>query len=537
MIATGIRSEFKDGPPPPRAYANTFTFKANEPECKERLRVYRDMGALRQLSAPPSPGGYLQPLHGVLKPGKKPRVCVDLSRNFNDFLVDVPFQYSSVKSAVDLALECPTAAYFVKLDISSCFLSFPLHPADYKFFVVEAGGDFYQFLCMMFGLKSAPRIATLLLDVVSSAMADAGIAHVRYLDDFFVVGTTFARSWASAHEAARIIKSFGLALSLEKVEGPLQRIEYLGIVLDSVQQTLSISPARQAELTTLLTEFRRRHWTSRQRLQSLLGKLAFAATVLPGARPFTRRIIDKLVAHPSGRVLLDAAFRADVDFWLEHMATWNGRAKWRPDTSSPLVFASDASTSGFAYGLEACSAVQARSFPPRMRAGVVRCGMWSASAGDATRQSSSSAIQYGEFFAPVAAVAEYGSLLANSHVVFACDNEADTFVINRHRTRDPRLSMLLRALCEASTRYNFSFRAVHRPGVKNVLMDWASRPALHQFRADPALVPLPAADLDVGALRHPPLLRAESFVFINSRCVTINDSTSTARWAGASNGW
>jgi hypothetical protein len=204
MIATGIRSEFKDGPPPARSYGNTFTFKANASKCTDRLRVYRDMGALHQLSEPPALGSYTQPLHGVLKPGKKARVCVDLSRNFNDFLVDVPFQYSSVKSTVDLTLECPTASYFVKLDISSCFLSFPLHPADYNFFVVEAGGDFHQFLCMMFDLKSAPRI-TLLLDVVSSAIADAGIAHVRYLDDFFIVGSTALRAWASAHEAARII--------------------------------------------------------------------------------------------------------------------------------------------------------------------------------------------------------------------------------------------------------------------------------------------------------------------------------------------
>jgi hypothetical protein len=43
--------------------------------------------------------------------------------------------------------------------------------------------------------------------------------------------------------------------------------------------------------------------------------------VLPGARPFTRRIIDTLVAHRRGRVALDDPFRADVDFWLAHMAT------------------------------------------------------------------------------------------------------------------------------------------------------------------------------------------------------------------------
>jgi hypothetical protein len=123
-------------------------------------------------------------------------------------------------------------------------------------------------------------------------------------------------------------------------------------------------------------------------------------------------------------------------------------------------------------------------------------------------------------------VAEYGPFLANTHVAFACDNEADTYVINRHRTRDPRLLMLLRSVCEVSAHHNFSFSVVHRPGVKNVLMDWASRPLLHQYRADPTLVPLPAADLEVGALRYPPLLHAKSFVFINSRCAVIADATS-----------
>jgi hypothetical protein len=327
---------------------------------------------------------------------------------------------------------------------------------------------------MMFGLKSAPRIATLLLDVVSSAMADAGIAHVPYLDDFFIAGSTAARAWASAHLAATIIKSFRLALSLDKVEGPLQRIEYLGIMLDSILQTMRISSARQVELTQLLTAFRSRNWTSPRRLQSLLGKLAFAATVLPGARPFTRCIIDTLVAHRRCRVQLDDVFRSDVDFWLTHMATWNGRAQWRPSQSDPMAFASDASTSGFAYGLESCSATVASTLPPGLLPGTVRCGTWSASAGDAARQQTSSSIQYGEL--RVAAVAEYGPLLTNKHVIFACDNEADTFVINRHRTRDPRLSSLLRAFCEGFTRFNLSFSAVHRPGVKNVLMDWASRP-------------------------------------------------------------
>jgi hypothetical protein len=59
MIPTGIRSEFKAGPPATRSYGgNTFTLKANASECTERLQVYRDVGALRQLSEPPVLGSY-----------------------------------------------------------------------------------------------------------------------------------------------------------------------------------------------------------------------------------------------------------------------------------------------------------------------------------------------------------------------------------------------------------------------------------------------------------------------------------------------
>ena len=116
----------------------------------------------------------------------------------------------------------------------------------------------------------------------------------------------------------------------------------------------------------------------------------------------------------------------------------------------------------------------------------MRVGLWSAANGDAARQQPSAAIQCGEFFAPLAAAVEYGEHLTDKHVVFVVDNEADVFIINRLSTRNRRLARLLRCLCDTALRYNFSFTAVHRSGKINELMDWASRPALHQFTGDPA---------------------------------------------------
>ena len=519
-VQHGVKAVFSAAQPRTRRLGNSSTFRSNEKVCLERMRVYEDMGAMRRVAGLPPAGSHVQPLHAVVRPGKKARVVVDLSQNWNDSIQDSPFQMSSVQEAMELLQRArehslssrSEPASMVKLDITACFLSFPVHKDDLKFFFCEAGGDYYQFLSLVFGRKDAPRVVSQLLDVVSSAMTDAGIAHVRYLDDFLVVGTTAARAWASAHLAAHILIRFGLALSPGKVEGPSRCLEFLGIVIDTEQEVLAISAGRQEELTQLLNSFRHRKSSSVRRLQSLLGKLSFASTVLPGARPFLRRIID--LCKGSGKVWLGQPFREEVRYWRLHMSSWNGLCRWRAPSASPLVFASDASTSGFAYGLEQCPAHQLQSLESSFVPGTVRVGVWSAQNGDLQRQQSSRAIQWGEFFCTVAAAVEYGPRLRNQHVVFVIDNQSDVAVLNRLRTREARVAQLLRALCDHSLRYNFTFAAVlvHRAGVDNVLMDWASRPGLHKFVSAPApgqlasLAPAGGLGGGVACTRFPSLL-------------------------------
>jgi hypothetical protein len=530
MVASGVRCEFKSGPPSQIHHQNTRTFASNEPECLERMRVYEHMGAMRRVAGLPPVGSHVQPLHAVVKPGKKARVCFDLARNFNDFLVDETFHMATIQDSVDLALQAGKRAWFAKQDISACFLSFPIHSADLHFFYCQAGGDFYQFLALVFGRKDAPRVTTYLLNVVSAALTDAGVPHVRYLDDFFYVATTKDRAWACAYTAAMVIKEFGLALSLPKAEGPFQRIEFLGIIIDSVKETLEISEVRRLELVGLLQAFTKRKDSSVIRLQSLLGKLAFASTVLPGARPFTRRIIDTLAGKAFGTRRLTPAFKADCRYWLAHMSDWNGTARWRTPVSTPFVFASDASTSGFGYGLESCSPAQLRRLPAGMRPGDVRAGTWSWANGDAMRQRHSAEIQWGEFFAPLAAAVEFGERLRDSHVVFIIDNESDTHVINRLRSRDQRVAALLRCLCDTARRHNFSFEAVHRMGVDNVLMDWASRPDLHKFAAWQAGSRLGGECGGMGLSLYPPLLIPTSVLHISSHCLKFELEASWASW-------
>ena len=292
--------------------------------------------------------------------------------------------------------------------------------------------------------------------------------------------------------------------SADKTEGPSQTISFLGIQLDSLTQTLSCTPARITELTTLFRSAQAEPKIRLSSLASLIGKLQFAAT---GARPFVRRMLDLQHSHnkrvgakycSSGDTVLsppvsrrmhfalqhsivytDNGFRADTRFGLAHLHQWNGTAKWRSAQVAPFCIATDASLSGFGFYLESTPAhVDTSSWPATMSVGTGYSGQYSAH--HKHLHAASSQMTWCELFAVFAALSTYRSLLRHSCVLFFVDNETDVHILNRQATRSARIAGLLREIYSISLADNISIYARHRSGVDNVLADYLSRPELHQ---------------------------------------------------------
>ena len=475
-IRDGVSAEIL-GRPAPGLTKNSGSVYANLPACKQRLKEYATINALKELSSPPS---VCHPLLAIIKPGKKPRVCLDLSRNYNDLVKKRKFRMLALETAVRWSeKDC----FYGKLDLSSCFLSFPLSPDTARDMAFELEGKFYQFSSMPFGLTSAPRIASMLLDVVSAKLHEAGVRHVRYLDDFLFIGATEASCLASMSLAAKVIKDFGLVTNPDKVEGPSQRLDFLGLVLDSTSQTTGITLERRREIEALLKDFLASRSVSRKQLLSLLGKLSFVGSVFPAARPFTRYLIDAAnyrEKRKGGRKSrMEKGCRDEARFWLDHLSSWNGTQRWIAD-QVPSVHGSDASCEGFSLICESAPSARAELRPDWFTPGSGVAGIWSPDL--APKQQHKTEIAFGELFPVVAGAVIAAPSLRDGHLVLAVDNSGVVAAINRRRTSSPRLLPLLRRLCEASVKYNFSFTAIHRPGAKNILADVLSRPSKHRFR-------------------------------------------------------
>jgi hypothetical protein len=144
-ITSGITLEFISEPVA-IDHDNTFSVQQNAAAVRRRIAEYIEFEALTPLPADhPCPYG-VQPLHVIIKPGKKPRLVIDLSRNLNDHLRHERFRYASVLDTIERSFP---GCWYGKLDLSNCFLSFPLHLSVLPHFIFRFEGQLYQFLRML----------------------------------------------------------------------------------------------------------------------------------------------------------------------------------------------------------------------------------------------------------------------------------------------------------------------------------------------------------------------------------------------------
>eukprot|EP00731_Ephydatia_muelleri_P012874 Em0007g184a len=82
------------------------------------------------------------------------------------------------------------------------------------------------------------------------------------------------------------------------------------------------------ELTGLTRSWLSRHMATKRELLSLIGKLSFAAKVVPAGRHLLRRLIDlsTTVRKLHHHISLNAEARADIRWWVSFLPSWNGVA-------------------------------------------------------------------------------------------------------------------------------------------------------------------------------------------------------------------
>ena len=271
-------------------------------------------------------------------------------------------------------------------------------------------------------------------------------------------------------------------MKLQKRTPPTTCLTFLGVQLDTVAGVASLPTDKLTAILHELHTFSTLTRCTKRALLSLVGKLSFAAKVIPAGRIFIRRLIDASTRVSSNHhhIRLTAAMRADIHWWHSFARTWNGKSVfldhwWTPSPEFQLF--TDASNQGY---------------------GAYWKGHWLS--GTWSKRERRHSIQWKELYAVLLAAVTWGPQWGKRRLLVHCDNQAVVHIWRAGTSKHESLMILVRTLFFTAASHNFTILLHHIQGVNNSLADALSRSQFHRFRhlapnADQQPTPIPVVEM------------------------------------------
>lgn len=467
---------------------NLLSTKDNTSAVSELINKECEKGyLLGPFSMPPFPEFRISPI-GIVegKYSKKQRLIVDLSAPHDDpnhpsinGLIDkeaCSLTYVTIDHAIKIIQELGQGAYMCKADITDAFKLIPIKPEQWHLFGIKWQEQFYFYQRLAFGCRSSPVIFDHLSQAVCwIAQNNCNIPYILHLlDDFLTISAPNSDGEDIMKRLCKIFKDLGIPLAAHKTVGPSTELEYLGIILDSVNMEARLPEDKITRITAFLeTTLEKRSCTKRELLQ-LLGHLNFCTRIIKPGRSFISYLIklSTTVKKLHHRVYLNKEYKEDIHMWLLFLRQWNGISMFYDinwTTTYEMELYTDASsTIGFgAYYHGYWFAVKW----PKFLLNEIQ-----------TTSDKAVSMAFMELYPIVAAVVLWGEQWRAKKILFYCDNLATVNIINKGRSKALHIMKLMRKLTWLAACCNFTFHAEHVPGVKNNIADSLSRLQLQRFR-------------------------------------------------------
>ena len=274
-------------------------------------------------------------LGAIPKPNSE-NICLihDCSRpahsNINSYATMQHFSYMTLDKAVSLITP---DAFLAKIDLKSAYHHVPIHPSNYSAtglawqFSGEHHSTFMYDCKLPLGTSKSPEIFHRLTQAITQFMTKRSFRTVlAYLDDFLIIGNSESECEIVYNELIRLLGNLGFKINWNKVVPPTQRLNFLGVEIDTVNRQLSLPDSKLCELPELLSVSMAKQSITKRALPTLISKLNFAARMVFGGRMFLQPMIDTVnsLRHPHHHIRPTAALKADLAWWAEFWSVFDG---------------------------------------------------------------------------------------------------------------------------------------------------------------------------------------------------------------------
>ena len=408
------------------------------------------------------------PLNSVeKKDSEERRVIADLSfpldNSVNSFIdknwyLGEPVQliYPTVDDLVQLVRAKGRGCMLFKVDLLKAFRQIPVDPGDINLLGYSWNRRLYLDISLVMGCRSSAFICQRITNALVYIYFRIGFVALNFLDDIIGVEVS-VRAVLAFHTLKRVLRKSGAEEAEHKECPPDTRQEWLGIMVDTNEFSLSLSQVKVDTLIGVLQQWVCKNDANRKEVQSLVGKLIWAAAVVRPGRLMVSRLLNFLRGmDPHRRYLITNECLADIKWWSRFLPIFNGISMFPPvDWEIPdSSFATDAC-------LQACGGICGNEyFHERFPGHIIQV------AGH---------ISALELLSCMVALKIWAPKLSGKRIIIQCDNLAAVHIINSNKTKDRYMQDCMREILFLAALYKFEIKAVHIGTNQNRLPDLLSR--------------------------------------------------------------
>ena len=345
-------------------------------------------------------------------------------------------------------------ALMFKIDLHRYFRQLDLDPGDYSLIGYIIQNKLYFDKMVPMGVRTGPYIAQRVSSAITWIVQQVQYFLLNYVDDF--VGAELqAKAWEAYHFLTKLLRDLSVQTSPEKIVPPTTRLEFLGTTFDSIKMTMEIPTTKLKEIKLELQRWSQLTCATRKEIESLVGKLQFAARCVRPGRIFLSRIINWLrETTRKGKFPIPQEAREDINWWHRFIDQYNGISiLWLETTPQPdHLMATDANLTGFG-GISDQEYFKGQ-FPRHLKG----CN-----------------IAILELWAVMVAVKTWAKKFQGKYFWIHVDNEAVATILNTGASRLQELQAILRKIAYIAATHQFVIKAKHIEGVTNRIPDWLSR--------------------------------------------------------------
>ena len=279
------------------------------------------------------PDEFISTIFIVPKPNGKFRPVINL-RYLNEFVHYDHFKQETFKVVLDLLQKND---FLTSVDLQDAYFSIPVHEQDQKYLKFTWNGSLYKFICVCFGLKSAPFLFTKVLKAVFAWFRQQNFRCSYYIDDSLNMNKNKAVCQKNTMTMVNTLQSLGFTINYKKSSlVPSQRIVFFGFLVDSVQFKIFLTEEKVQKIMLKAKHLLEKLKVIVRELASFIGLVinAFYA-VLEAPLHYRSMERNKIVGlgvdmNFDNEVTLTKTSIRDIQWWYTNVKTKNGK-KIRPE--------------------------------------------------------------------------------------------------------------------------------------------------------------------------------------------------------------